>query len=167
MSKPSHTTNGEYINPEVRFERVDIAPGTVLKFGIGLAVLIAASSCLTWWMFNMILRQESKVKKTDLPPAAVDSRWTDRQPPEPRLEAFNDLFDRNVKLMPPRARESLAAQEKLLAEGDRDNGILSINEAIEQIKLPSRKGPDSAAPASFSRRLPSKASAGRRTTGGE
>ncbi len=167
MSKPSHTTNGEYINPEVRFERADIEAGTVLKYGIGLVVLIAASSAVMWWMFKFILREESKVKKTDLPPAAIDSRWTDRQPPEPRLEAFNDLHDRNVKLMPPRARESLAAQQKLLAEGDPENGVLPIDEAIEQIKLPSRKGRDSAPPASFNYHLPSKASAGRSVKGGE
>jgi hypothetical protein len=166
MVKPLHTRDGEYTNPEVRFEREDIAPGTVLKFGIGLAVLVAVSSWLMWWMFHTVLRYERDRKKTDLPPAAVDARESDRLPPEPRLEAFDDLRDRNVKLMPPRARESLAGQEELLTQGDAKRGILPIEEAIDEIKLPSRKGPQSTPPESFSRRLPSKASAGRSETGG-
>jgi hypothetical protein len=164
MARQPHTTNGEYINPEVRFEREDIAPGTVLKFGIGLVVLVAVSVWAMWWMFHTVLRQESKVKKTDLPPAAVDAA---RLPPAPRLEAFEDLDGRNVKLMPPRARDFLATQEKLLAEGDPEQSILPIETAIKEIKLPSRKGASSAPPASFSTRLPSKAAAGRRETGGE
>jgi hypothetical protein len=164
MARQRHTTNGEYINPEVRYEREDIAPGTVLKFGLGLAVLVAASSWLMWWMFHIVLRQENKVKKTDLPAAAVDA---DRLPPAPRLEALEDVRERNVKLMPPRAREALAGQEELLAKGDPKKGILPIKDAIEEIRLPSRKGLDSAAPASFATRLPSKASAGRRETGGQ
>jgi hypothetical protein len=163
MVKQPHTTNGEYVNPEVRFEREDIAPGTVFKFGIALAVLVAVSSWVAWWMFNLVLRQEAQVKKTDLPPAAVDS---ERLPPGPRLEALEDIHDRKVKLMPPRAREFLVAQEKLLTEGDKNQGILPIETAIEEIKLPSRKGAGSAPPASFSTRLPSKASAGRMETGG-
>jgi hypothetical protein len=167
MARQSHTTNGEYINPEVRFEREDIEPGTVLKFGIGLVVLIVASSWLMWWMFNFIKGYESRVKRTDLPPAAVDSERSERLPPGPRFETFEDLDNRNVKLMPPRARESLAEQEKLLANGDTGRGILPIEKAIEEIKLPSRKGAGSAPPGSFSTRMPSKASAGRRETGGQ
>jgi hypothetical protein len=167
MARPSHNTNGEYTNPEVRYERADIAPGTVLNFGIGVVVLIAASIASMWWLFAVITRSDSKTKVTDLPPAAVDSLWTDRLPPQPRLEAFEDLHQRNVKLMPPRARDSLAKQQKLLTEGDANLGIWPIKQAIDEIKLPARKGPGSAAPESFSTRLPSKASSRRSEKGAQ
>ncbi len=135
----SHTTNGLYTNPEVRFERTDIAMGTVLQFGVGLVVLVAASIWSMWWLYGAINRQESKSKESDLPPAFVDA---DRQPPEPRLEGIEDIRAKNVKLMPSRARDYLAAQEKILADGDEKAGVLAIGKAIDQLagKLPHRKG---------------------------
>jgi hypothetical protein len=164
MAKQHTTnTNGVYINPEVRYERTDIEIGTIAKYGIGLVVLVVSSIGVSWWLFGEITRYERKSKLTDLPPAAVDA--ADGLPPEPRLEAFEDLKKHNVKLMPPRARDSYVEQEKLLAEGDAKLGILSIEKAIDGIKLPSRKG--NAAPESFPPHMPSKAAAGRDATGGE
>jgi hypothetical protein len=68
--------------------------------------------------------------------------------------------------MPPRARDYLAAQEELLTKGDLPT-VLPIDQAIDEIKLPSRKGAGSAPPTNFTRRLPSKAAAGREATGGQ
>ena len=165
MAKP-HTTNGQYTNPEVRYERSDIDLGIVLKFGVALAVLVVVTMVFLVWLFFALRKSEYASKKTDLPPASASD---DRKQPEPRLEAFEDLEKRNVRLMPPRAGEYFQSQENLLTQGDPAKGVLPIQTAIKQLadKLPHRKGPDSAAPRNFHPPLPSKAAAGRIATGGK
>jgi hypothetical protein len=162
MDSP-HTTNG-YTNPEVRFERTDVDDRALAKLAIGLVVLIAVSTAIVTGLFVAINRHEDRRKETTLPPAAVDALPSDRLPPQPRLEALDDIRERNVRLQPPRARDFLGAQEALLAKGDKKKGILPIEEAIDALagKLPHRKD----VPASSSPQ-PGKASSGRFVTEGQ
>jgi hypothetical protein len=103
------------------------------------------------------MRAEQKAKETDLPAAAVDA---DRLPPQPRLEEIEDVREGKFTYYPPRAEEYLSPEEKRLAQGGK--GDLPIGKAIDALagKLPaSRGGPLGA--------LPSKASSGRSSTGGQ
>lgn len=157
----SHSTDGKpYINPEVRFERGDIEYQGVVIFGAALSVGLVLIVLAMFWYGRALRRDEASRKVTDLPPASVDQ---DRQPPEPRFEALDDLREGNVKLFPPRAEEYLSAQRRLLEEGDPNKGIEPIREAIGALagRLPAK---EQAAPTNFGPDLPSKASAGR--TGG-
>jgi hypothetical protein len=169
MPRPQHTTDGQYTNPEVRFEHSDANLRTVINCGLGLAALVVVSMLISYVMYRAINRQEDKRKKTDLPPAAVDATTTDRLPPEPRLEAFDDIREHNVKMLPPRAEEYFADQKRILAEGDPKEGVLPINEAMSELAAALSKRPHGKRepPPFFSVRLPSKAASGRLSTGGQ
>lgn len=160
----SHKADGQYTNPEVRFERHDIAPASVLNFAIVLTVVIAVASAIATWLALALTRAENKIKETSLPPAAVDK---DFLPPQPRLEALEDLREKKkAELFPPRAKAYLTGQEQLLLRGKPAAGVEPISEAITQLagRLPARKQP---APEAFGVMLPSKASSGRVDTGGQ
>ena len=161
----SHSTEPDgYTNPEVRFERSDVEYRGVVLFGVILSTCVALVVPAMLWLGHVLLNLEKPRKVTDLPPAAVDA---DQLPPEPRLEALDELRERKARLYPPRAEEYLDAQKKLLADGDPKKGIEEVSLAIEALagRLPVREGA-AEAPVSFSRRLPSKAASGRKFTGG-
>lgn len=133
----SHSTDGKaWTNPEVRFERADIkAPGIVL-FGTFLAVGVLLVVPAMFWLGAILLRIEAPRKVTDLPPAAVDA---DRLPAEPRLEYVERGQPR---VTPPRARDILAGQRRLLESGDPKKGVEPIDQAIDALagRLPARGG---------------------------
>lgn len=161
---PSHTTN-DYTNPEVRYERSDANVKEVVTFGTFLLVLALGATFSMSWFGDELLRWEKPRKAVGLPPAAVDQ---DRQPPEPRLEAFDDINRRDVGLFPPRAETYVKPQLKMLEAGNPARNVEAISKAIDQLadRLPTRAGA-AAAPATNTVRLPSKAASGRVTTGGQ
>lgn len=149
-------------NPEVRFERKDITSGSVLKFGVYLAGGVGFVVVSMLWYGDVLLRQHRKLDALDLPRASTDE---DRRPPEPRLEALEDLRENKPRMFPPRAAEYYAPQlERLKSGGGTGTPIESAMGAVQS--LPTRKTGDRAAPESFSIRLPSKASSGKTETGG-
>lgn len=162
----SRTDSSRWTNPEVRFERTDIEYQGVVIFSIVLAVTILLSIVSMFWYGDALLRVEASRKQTDLPPAAVDR---DRLPPEPRLEALEDIRLNQVKLFPPRAAEYFAGQRALLEKGDSSRGIEPIEVTMAQMAKAAAKSAPNASetgtPNSFGLRLPSKAAAGRLSTG--
>jgi hypothetical protein len=170
-------TDGQYTNPDVRFERADVEMGGVVRFATWLGVVLAVTSGLTMWLAYYVAKREGPRKVTDLPPAAVDdtnvvhgkSETFAPLPPEPRLEALDDVRDRekrSFEMLPHRAAEYYHKQERELADGDKAAGVEPIGEAIKQAPglLRARKEP---APSNYGVALPSRASAGRTTTGGQ
>jgi hypothetical protein len=158
MARSPSPDRQAYTNPEVRFERTDItARGIVLYgvvFGGGAAVIALAMT----WFGHFLVRAEQPLKKTDLPEARVDA---DRLPPEPRLEAIEDVRRDDVKLHPPRAAEFLQPQERTLVYGDEKKGVLPIEKAIADLawKLPVRKARPATPP------TPSDTGSGRQSSG--
>jgi hypothetical protein len=162
----SHTTDGVYTNPEVRFERTDINTESIAKFAAILGIVLTITASLALWLAWYVTQLEAKSKATLLPPAAVDRDRGVNQSPEPRLEAIEDLDTqkKNFAIYPARASEYYLNQEKQLRDGDEKKGIVPIDSAIDQMKLKSRKEPP---PPGFGVALPSKAAAGRVSTGAQ
>jgi hypothetical protein len=143
----------------VAFEAKDIDTRQVFIAGLAFAGIVVASSVFCLFLFWFLLAEERSRKGTDLPAAAADAGER-RLPPQPRLEALEDLRDRQntrYELLPPRAEEYFKEQREKLVK---------IDDAIQEAKakLPARAG--SPAPRSFQRPLPSKASSGWTETGG-
>jgi hypothetical protein len=159
-----HTDEGP-TNPEVRFERADIEPGKVVNFSVILGVILVVVSVLVTWLAWHVTSEENRIKATTLPPAKVDA---DRLPPQPRLEALDDLRkpQNPIELYPPRARSFLEKQKQELKDGNLSENIEPIDKAMAQLagRLPARK---QAPPAGFGVALPSKAASGRVETGGQ
>ena len=145
MARSPSTDGKPYTNPEVRFERSDVTAGGILTFGAGLAGgLVVVILAMLWFGRAMKTRIDNERKIADLPPAHVDKN---RLPPEPRLEAWEDVRQKNVQLFPPRASGYLKSQRELLDEGNAKTGVLPIRTAIDDLagKLPVRKGEKSSA----------------------
>ena len=150
-------------NLEVSYERKDITAGSVFEYGIYLAGGIVVVVVSMLWYGQVLQAQHRKPDPLKLPTASTDNQL----PPEPRLEAQEDLDIRKPRMFPPRAAEYYAPQREQLEKG---NGtILKIETAMETVSrsLPVRKGKHEAAPTDFTIRLPSKSSAGRAETGGQ
>ena len=157
-----HTAETGYTNPEVRFERSDITAISITKFGFYLASGVGLVVVSMLWYGDTLMGQSRKPDALNLPQAATD---TDRLPPEPRLEALEDLREDKPRMFPPRAAEYYAPQlERLKTGSGTGTPIESAMGAVES--LPVRKTGDRAAPGNFSIRLPSKASSGKTDTGG-
>jgi hypothetical protein len=179
-------TNGAPSNPDVRFERADVDVRDVVKGGVYLLVVLAASSAFTTWLAWKLTVSEDPVKNTDLPPSKAEQTARQKQPlPDPPLEALDDLRKRdrkNFHLYPPRAAEVYRKERQDLADEEK-RGVGPIAAALkEHDKLfPVRKekrftGKDKEkketqqtppAPDNYGVELPSKSSSGRKTTGGQ
>jgi hypothetical protein len=160
MARSHSTKEASWTNPEVRFERSDVEYRGVVMFGVILALALVVIVPSMFWLGRWLVKTD--VVETDrLPPAAIHE--ADRLPPDPRLEYVQKGQPR---VTPPRAGDILANQRQLLDKGDPKRGIQPIAEALDALagKLPAQK--DRAAPTNFSPRLPSKATSGRRDTGG-
>jgi hypothetical protein len=161
-------------NPDVRFEREDVDPGSVLRWMTAFVVFsCAASTFAVWLAFRLegaappgaedALPEMAGEKEGgyDIRPPRSDVRQgkRPRRPPEPRLEAIDDLEKGRHELLPHRAEASLRPQrEELEKDG---GGVIPIEKALKEMKLPSIKD-GKPAPA-----VPSKASAGRYVEGGQ
>ena len=159
-----HSADPAYTNPEVRFERTDITAGTIVKCGVGLALGVGLVALAMLWYGRGLQAEYRKPDPLDLPRASADD---DRRPPEPRLEALEDLGEGKADMFPTRAADYYKPQLEQLKDGGKD--ILPIESAMEAVtgSLPVRKAGDRAAPKSFTIRLPGKASSGRAETGGQ
>jgi hypothetical protein len=158
MAKP-HTPDHGPTNPDVKFERSDIEPGTILNYGLIFAALVGFAAAFILFIVPRLMRWYEPEKRTDLPPVAAGAVEPE---PEPRLEAIEDLEKRKPKLLPPRASDYLRGQRgELTGEGK----ALPIEDTIKALagKLPAGK---QETPLGFTVRLPSKAAAGRVETGG-
>jgi hypothetical protein len=157
MAKP-HTPDHGPTNPDVKFERSDIEPGTILNYGLIFAALVGFAALFILLVVPRVLRWYEAEKRTDLPPVAAGAVAPE---PEPRLEAIEDLEKRRPRLLPPRASDYLTGQKgELIGEGK----SLPIEDTIKALagKLPAGK---QQTPQGFTVRLPSKAAAGRVETG--
>jgi hypothetical protein len=150
----SHTPEGTHTNPDVRFERQDINLSTVIWAGVLMSTTVLVLSAATLWFGRLLARYEDQRKKTTLPEAAADEN---RLPPQPRLEALEELHEGKVVLRPNRAQTYAHLPAEMRGQ---------IQEAMAQLagRLPAQKQP---APASYQVPLPSKSSSGRVETGGK
>lgn len=130
MARPRTTEpHAGYTNPEVSYERGDIDARSVVRFGVGFALLVALSAVLMWGMYRVVERRLAPSRKTDLPAAAVDQQQG--LPPIP-LEAIEDVDKGQARLFPPRAAEDARPRQARLGGGDAGRGVLPIEEAMEQ-----------------------------------
>jgi hypothetical protein len=144
----AHSTETIPSTPGVHFERSDVDLSTVVWAGVTMTAIVVVLSAATLWFGRALTRHEDSRKRTPLPPAAVDRT----RPPEPRLEALEDLSEGKVQLHPSRKQASSEEQEKAIAA--------AIVELAGHLK--SRNRP---APSGYAVPLPSKASSGRVETG--
>lgn len=169
MATP-HTTESHFTNPEVAYERTDVAARPVVIFAAALTAVILATVGLMSWMFWSIQSLEDPQKTTDLPTA--QSAREAGLPPIP-LEGIEDIGEGRPRLFPPRGAEYTAPRERQLRQGDAKQGVLPIEQAMAQFAADVQKKDESSkrqvekAPSSFSIRLPSKAASGWRDTGGQ
>jgi hypothetical protein len=161
----SHTGNGQYTNPHVRFEHSDVNVSKLLKVVLPIVLILILATVATLWLGQWLTRSEEGRKKSTLPPAYEDTKA--QQLPQPALESMEDMVHARVRLYPPRAREDLARQEKK----QKKDGVVPIDEAIQQmaqaLQQQSKDQKQRHAPDSFAVPLPSKASSGRAETGGD
>jgi len=71
-----------------------------------------------------------------VPPIVSRDQW----PPEPRLEAHEDLREKKKwRLMPPRFEDYAEPQREILEHGDANKGVLPIDQAIKATAKPAKK----------------------------
>jgi hypothetical protein len=156
------------VHPEVRHETSDVPVRPIVTFVVGLLVAGVLIHLILAGLFVLFRDRERVKKEEQLPGAAVD---TDELPPVP-LEGAEDVRRGRFRIYPPRAAEIEGPEKKRLEEGyvDPKTGkkTVPIGQAIDEVagKLKARR--EAAPPgANHERRLPSRASSGRTTTGGQ
>jgi hypothetical protein len=176
----AHTDAGA-TNPDVRFERTDVDIGPVVKGGAYLFGVLSLAAVLAGWLAWYVTMRERPLKETDLPPAADEVQSVRRPdgsqektvgttlPPSPRLEAIDDVRERDSKnfvLYPPRAEEIYKSERKKAEDRKAVDAALAAKDRLFPVR---KDGADEArkAPTNFGVALPSKSSAGRKTTGGQ
>ncbi len=105
----SHTGDGVWTNPEVRFERSDVQTGNVVRVGVPILILLTLASIVAVWVGLWLRDVEAKRKGTTLPEAYGEQKAL--LPPVP-LEAQQDLREGKFRPYPPRAREFLDQQAR-------------------------------------------------------
>lgn len=76
MSGPGHG------HPEVRYEQSDVRPGAIVRFGIGLVVVVAVASVALLGLFGVFAKQYQRHD----PPSPPLARPSGDLPPVPRLQ---------------------------------------------------------------------------------
>ena len=156
------------VNPQVRHEHSDVPVRPIVTFVVGLLVVGVLIHLILAGLFLLFRDRERVKKEEELPGAAVD---TDELPPVP-LEGAEDVRRGRFRIYPPRAAEIKGPEKRRLEEGyvDPKTGkkTVPIDMAIDEVagKLPARRGGE-APGVNYERRLPSRASSGRTTTGGQ
>jgi hypothetical protein len=137
-------------HPELRYEQTDVRPATVVRFAIGLVVVIAVASVALLGLFAVFAKQQ---RRHDPPPPPL-ARPTGDVPPMPRLQ-ITPLQD----LEQVRAQ----AEEELNSYGwvDARAGIVRIK-IDDAIRILAQRGLPSAAPSPASSPSPSATPAGER-----
>ena len=111
-------------HPEVRYEQSDVRAGAIVRFAIGLVLVVGVSAAVLLGLFKLFARQQRR-QDPPPPPLAQDAG---RLPPGPRLQAA-----------PLQDLEQLRAEEEkeLTSYGwaDRKAGIvhIPIDEAIKVV----------------------------------
>jgi hypothetical protein len=142
--------------PGITYEHKDIDPHTVFWAGVGFAGLCLVGLGVALLMFQVLRWRETTRpdKEPALPQAAVDEQKG--LPPIP-LEQIVDVQDHNVKLWPRRVFPP--------SEEEKDPIARAIARAAGKLKVREGTEAETAPPAGYLRRLPSKASSGRTDTG--
>jgi len=98
----TETPDVSYIkNVDVTHETSDVQVGGIVKFAVGLFVLMAASCLLMWGMFYVLA---SRTKEPDRSPMAFTDK--ERLPPEPRLQSAPGFAEELQKSATPTLVES-------------------------------------------------------------
>jgi hypothetical protein len=123
-------------HPELRYEQSDVRAGSIVKFAIGLMVVVVLASAFLLGLFKLLARQE---RRHDPPPPPL-AQEAGRLPPAPRLQST-----------PLQDLEQLRAEEEkeLTSYGwvDQKAGIARIP-IDEAIKIVAARGLPHAVPAS-------------------
>jgi hypothetical protein len=69
-------------HPEVRYEQSDVRAGAIVRFAIGLVIVVVVSSVALLGLFKLLARQQ---RRHDPPPPPL-LREAGRLPPAPRLQ---------------------------------------------------------------------------------
>jgi hypothetical protein len=70
-------------HPEVRYEQRDVRVGAIVRFAIGLVIVVVGSAMVLLGLFKLLARQE---RRHDPPPPPLRQE-AGRLPPAPRLQA--------------------------------------------------------------------------------
>lgn len=132
-------------HPELRYEQTDVRPGSIVRFALGLVIVVALSSVFLLGLFKLLARQE---RRHDPPPPPL-AQEEGRLPPGPRLQStpLQDL------------EQVRAEQEKELTSYgwvDAKAGIARVP-IDEAIKILAARGLPHAAPAPSPSAAPSPA----------
>jgi hypothetical protein len=137
-------------HPELRYEQTDVRPGAIVRFGIGLVIVIAVASVALLGLFRAFAKQQQRHDPAP-PPIA---RPMGEMPPVPRLQ-----------VTPLQDLEQVRAQEEkeLNSYGwvDPRAGIVHIK-IDDAIRILAARGLPQAAPPPASSPSPSAAPAGER-----
>ena len=121
-------------HPEVRYEQSDVRAGAIVRFAIGLVLVVGVSAVVLLGLFKLFARQQ---RRHDPPPPPL-AQEAGRLPPGPRLQAA-----------PLQDLEQLRAEEEkeLTSYGwvDEKAGIAHIP-IYEAIKIVAARGLPQAAP---------------------
>jgi hypothetical protein len=69
-------------HPELRYEQTDVRPGAIVRFAIGLVIVVAVASVALLGLFRVFTKQQ---QRQDPPPPPI-ARPTGDVPPVPRLQ---------------------------------------------------------------------------------
>jgi hypothetical protein len=160
-----HPAPAAPVHPSVRFETKDINPSSVVKFGVGLVIVVTLLSLALIGLYFLYLAAQRPRKEAQLPPAAGDERgqFPPPLPAAPAPEAPEDLKKRRFELYPPRAHWQLGPEEGRLDQGTNAPGALPLEKAIAKL---AQKGKEGAPPPSFRPDVPSRAGAREAGKGG-
>jgi hypothetical protein len=134
----------------VRYEQTDVRPGAIVRFGVGLMIVVAVASVALLGLFRVLAKQQ---QRHDPPPPPI-ARPTGDVPPMPRLQ-----------VTPLQDLEQVRAQEEkeLNSYGwvDPRAGIVHIK-IDDAIRILATRGLPQAPPSPASSPSPSAAPAGER-----
>jgi hypothetical protein len=193
MAKSRHNGNGHghitetpdmshVRNIDVTHELSDVDVAGILKFVVGLVVMMIVVFLLNWLLFDLLNAQEAK-KESDRPRGPMAMSEQERLPPDPRLQAApgfgvkleNGQWVSLEKSEPQAEYRVLRDQwEHVLQEGVKDPAgnvvVLPIDEAMQKLiqnGLPVRTKTPPEEPGStaqdYGLELPTAASSGRVT----
>ena len=115
-------------HPEIRYEQSDVRPGAIVRFGLGLMIVVAVASVALLGLFKVFAKQQLRHD----PPAPPLARPSGDLPPVPRLQ-----------IAPLQDLEQIRAQEEkeLSSYGwvDPRTGIVHIP-VDEAIRIVARRG---------------------------
>lgn len=108
----TETPDTSYIrNLDTMHEVSDVRVGGIIKFCIGLFLLLVVASLVVWGMFRMLA-----VRAQEPPPSPMALRGEERLPPEPRLQSapgFAETLEKNISANESEQVEAAAPRRSL------------------------------------------------------